>query len=62
MSVKIRTQVTVKVTLWLMVGQSVNLGVEPNLGLTTTYLLLSGSYSLVIVGHHLWQEDGSVFC
>jgi hypothetical protein len=28
----------------------------------TRYLLLFDSYGLVIVGHPLWREDGSVFC
>jgi hypothetical protein len=50
------TQVKVKVTLWL--SQSVNLGVKPNLGLMTRYLLLFDSYSLVIVRRPLWREDG----
>jgi hypothetical protein len=36
-----RTKVKVKVTLRLTVGQSVSLGVEPHLGLMTTYLLLT---------------------
>jgi hypothetical protein len=35
------------------VSQSVSLGVEPNLGLMTRYLLLFDSYGLVIVGCHL---------
>jgi hypothetical protein len=52
----------VKVTLRLMVSQSVNLGVEPHLGLMTRCLLLFDSYGLVFVGRPLWREDGSVFC
>jgi hypothetical protein len=55
-------QSQVKVTLPLTVGQSVNLGVEPHLGLMTRYLLLFDSYVLVFVGRPLWREDGSVFC
>jgi hypothetical protein len=43
-------KVGVKVTLRLMVSQSVSLDVEPHLGLMTRYLLLSDSYSLVFVG------------
>jgi hypothetical protein len=54
-------QVKVKVTLRLMISQSVSLGVEPHLGLMTRYLLLFHSYGLVSVGHPLCQEDGSVF-
>jgi hypothetical protein len=55
------TQVKVKVTLRLTVSQSVNLGVEPHLGLMTRYLLLFDSYGLVFCGAPLWREDGSVF-
>jgi hypothetical protein len=47
---------------WRSVSQSVSLGVKPNLGLMTRYLLLFDSYSLVIVGRPLWRQDGSVFC
>jgi hypothetical protein len=39
----------VKVTLRLSVSQSISLGVKPNLGLMTRYLLLFDSYGLVIV-------------
>jgi hypothetical protein len=46
-------QVKVKVTLRLTVSQSVCLGVEPHLGPTTRYLLLCGSYGLVLVGRPL---------
>jgi hypothetical protein len=49
------SQVKVKVTLRLTVGQSVCIGVEPQ-------LLLFDSYGLVFVGRPLWREDGSVFC
>jgi hypothetical protein len=42
-----------KVTLLLIVGQSVSLGVEPHLGLMTRYLLLFYSYGLVFVGRPL---------
>jgi hypothetical protein len=51
-----------KVTLRLTVSQSVSLGVEPQMGLMTRYLLLFDSYGLIFVGRPLWQEDGSVFC
>jgi hypothetical protein len=40
----------VKVTLRLMVSQSVSLGIEPHLGLVTRYLLLFDSYGLVSCG------------
>jgi hypothetical protein len=43
-------KVEVKITLRLTVGQSVSLGVEPHLGLTTRYLLLFDSYGLVFCG------------
>jgi hypothetical protein len=43
------SKVKVKVTLRLMVSQSVNLGVEPHLGLMTRYLLLFDCYGLVFV-------------
>jgi hypothetical protein len=43
----------VKVTLRLTVSQSVNLGVEPHLGLMTRYLLLFDSYGPVFVGYPL---------
>jgi hypothetical protein len=52
---------TVKVTMRLTVSQSV-LASSSYLGLVTRYLLLFDSYSLVIVGHPLRREDGSVFC
>jgi hypothetical protein len=54
-------QVKVKVTLRLTFHQSVSLGVELHLGLTTRYLLLFYSYRLVFVGRPLWRGDGSVF-
>jgi hypothetical protein len=38
--------IKVKVTLRLMVSQSVSLGVKPHLGLMTRYLLLFDSYGL----------------
>jgi hypothetical protein len=44
------------------VSQSVSLGVEPHLELTTRYLLLFDNYGLVFVGRPPWREDGSVFC
>jgi hypothetical protein len=40
------------------VSQSVSLGVEPRLGLTTRYLLLFASYGLLFVGRPLSREDG----
>jgi hypothetical protein len=52
----------VKVTLRLMVSQSVSLCIEPYLGLMTRYLFLFHSYGLVPVGRSLWREDGSAFC
>jgi hypothetical protein len=51
-----------EVTLRLTVNQSVSLGIEPNLGLMTRYLLLFDSYGLVFVGRPLWREDEPVFC
>jgi hypothetical protein len=45
--------VKVKVTLRLKVGQSVSLGVEPDLRLMTRYLLLLDCYGLVFVGRPL---------
>jgi hypothetical protein len=47
---------------WPSVSQSEILGVEPNLGFMTWYLLLVDSYGLVLVGRPLWREDGFVFC
>jgi hypothetical protein len=46
--------------LRLTVSQSVNLAVEPHLGLMTRYLLLFDSYGLVFVGRPLWREDPSL--
>jgi hypothetical protein len=43
-------QVKVKLTLRLTVTQSVSLGVEPHLGLTTRYLLLFDSYGPFFCG------------
>jgi hypothetical protein len=43
--------------LRLTVGQSVNLGVEPHLGLMTRYLLLFDSYGLVFVGRPLLTRE-----
>jgi hypothetical protein len=42
--------VIAKVTLRLMVSQSVSLGVKPHLGLITRYLLLFDCYGLVFCG------------
>jgi hypothetical protein len=58
----LKVKAKVKVTLRLMISQSVSLGVEPHLGLMTRYLLLFDSYGLVIVGRPFWREDESVFC
>jgi hypothetical protein len=46
-------QVKVKVTLRLTVSQSVSLGIEPQLGLATRYLLFFDGYGLVFVGRPL---------
>jgi hypothetical protein len=46
-------QVKVKDTYRLTASQSVSLGVEPHLGLTTRYLLLFDNYGLVFVGRAL---------
>jgi hypothetical protein len=43
-------KVKVKVTFRLTVNQSVNLGVEPYLGLMTRYMLLFESYGLLLCG------------
>jgi hypothetical protein len=59
---RLNCQFRVKVTLRLTVSQSVSLGVRPNLGIMTRYLLLFDSYGLVLVGRPLWREDGSVCC
>jgi hypothetical protein len=56
------THFQVQVTLRLTVSQSVNLDVEPHLGLMTRYLLLFGIYGLAFVKRLLWREDWSVFC
>jgi hypothetical protein len=40
----------VKVTFRMTVSQSVSVGVEPHVGLMTTYLLLFDSYGLVFCG------------
>jgi hypothetical protein len=57
-----KVKVRIKVTLRLTVGRSVSLGVEPHLGLMTSYLLLFDSYGVVFVGRLFWRGDGSVFC
>jgi hypothetical protein len=44
------SQVKAKVTLRLMVSQSLTLGVESHLGLVTRYLLLLDTYGLVFCG------------
>jgi hypothetical protein len=46
----LRSQIQVKVTLRLTVSQSVSLGVEPQLGLMTRYLVLFDSYGLFLWG------------
>jgi hypothetical protein len=48
-----KLDVKVKVTLRLTVSQSVSHGVKPHLGSMTRYLLLCGSYGLVLVGRPL---------
>jgi hypothetical protein len=53
--------IQINVTLRLMVGQSVSLGVEPHLGVTIRYLLFFDSYGLVFVGRPFWREDASAF-
>jgi hypothetical protein len=53
-------RVKVKVALRLTISHSVSLGVEPNLGIMTRYLLLFESHGL-FVGCPLWREDWSVF-
>jgi hypothetical protein len=55
-------EVEVQVTLRLTVSQSVNIVVEPHLGLMTRYIFLSDNYCLAFLGRPLWREDGSVFC
>jgi hypothetical protein len=45
--------VKVKVTLRLMVNQSVSHGVEPHEGLMTRYILLVDIYGLVFLGRPL---------
>jgi hypothetical protein len=54
--------VILRLTVSQSVSQSVSVRVEPHLGLMTRYLLLFDRYSLFIVVHPLWREDGSVFC
>jgi hypothetical protein len=49
------SQVQLKVTLRLMVSQSLSLGVEPHLGLMTRYLLPFDSYGVVYVGRSLFR-------
>jgi hypothetical protein len=57
------TSVKVKATLRLTVSQSVNLGVEPHLGLMTRCLAITiWQLRCSFVGRPLWREDGSVFC
>jgi hypothetical protein len=53
--------VKVKVALRLTVSQSVNLGVEPHLGLMTRYLLLFDSYGFDFDGRHLSEERMGLF-
>jgi hypothetical protein len=59
---QVKVKVTLRLTVSQSVSQSVSLGVEPNLGLMTRYLLLFDSYGLVFYGAPLWREDGSIFC
>jgi hypothetical protein len=57
-TVKVKFKVTVRLT----VSESVNIDVEPHLGLMTRYVLLFDRYGLVFFcGRLLWREDGSVF-
>jgi hypothetical protein len=53
--------VKVKVTLRLKASQSVSLGVEPQLGLMTRYLLLFDSYGLVLWGTLSDERTGVSF-
>jgi hypothetical protein len=53
-------QVKVKVTLLLTVSQSVSLGVEPHLGLMTTYLLLF--WSCLLGAPSLTRGRVCLFC
>jgi hypothetical protein len=55
------SKVKVKVTLRLMVSQSVSLGVEPHLGHMTRYLFLSDSYGLVLWGALSHERTGLSF-
>jgi hypothetical protein len=50
-----------KVTLRLTVDQSVNLGVEPHLGLMTGYLLLFDNYGLLFWGALSDESTGLPF-
>jgi hypothetical protein len=52
----IKVTVTLRLTVSQSVSQSVRLGVEPHLGPMTRYLLLCGSYGLVLVGRPLRDE------
>jgi hypothetical protein len=48
-----KVKVTLRLTVSQSVSQSVNLGVEPNLGLMTRFLLLFDNLGLVIAGRPL---------
>jgi hypothetical protein len=54
--IQIHVQIQVQITLRLTVCQSVNLGVEPRLGLMTRCLLLLNVTVLLLVGRPLWRE------
>jgi hypothetical protein len=47
---ELKVKVTLRLTVSQSVSQSISLGVEPNLGLMTRYLLPFDSFGLVILG------------
>jgi hypothetical protein len=49
----------VNVILWPTVSRPVYLGVKPDLGTKTGFLLLSDSFGFADLGRPLWGEDGS---
>jgi hypothetical protein len=59
---KVKVEVTLRLTVGQSVSQSVSFPVERYLGLMTRYLLLFDSYCLLTIGRPLWWEDGSLFC
>jgi hypothetical protein len=48
-----------KVMLWPTVSRPICLGVKPNLGPRTRFLLMSHSCRFIDVRHPLWRENGS---